>query len=390
MKVLHRGFDTLALSIQANISPDLFTELDDARDRAEEIGTPIPFSYGGADFDIRGYGGNGYRFILQGGPLDVTWFIKKPNARDPWGIRISVGSTFLATQGLGRVRAYIDQTLTELGVKYGSQQVSISRADFCIDVLAPDFELIPDQVVIHSHANRSDHLTLLDDMTSNGKSGRFTSVTAGKMPGRQVIIYDKRREVIDKHKPIWWNIWNANLAREGLPPLDPKDAAQSRVWRIEIRAGKTLLKDRWKIRTWAQLDTLFGDVVAEAFQKIRYCMPSETDSNRARWPSAPIWELAEAEAQGDLTEMRSHLDPDKVKYVHRQEHIRLMMAQVIGNATTLAALEGVQESDLTDYAKALGNRMALTLTDDAERTSAKLEGARARYRFIEDLETANH
>jgi hypothetical protein len=157
MKVLHRGFDTLALSIQANISPDLFAELDDARDRAEEIGIAIPFSYGGADFDIRGYGGNGYRFILQGGPLDVTWFIKKPNARDPWGIRISVGSTFLATQGLGMVRAYIDQTLTEIGVKYGAQQVSISRADFCIDVLAPDFELIPDQVVIHSHANRSGH-----------------------------------------------------------------------------------------------------------------------------------------------------------------------------------------------------------------------------------------
>jgi hypothetical protein len=67
-----------------------------------------------------------------------------------------------------------------------------------------------------------------------------------------------------------------------------------------------------------------------------------------------------------------------------------MMAQVIGNATTLAALEGVKESDLTDYAKGLGNRMALALTDDAERTSAKLEGARARYRFIEDLETAHH
>jgi hypothetical protein len=35
------------------------------------------------------------------------------------------------------------------------------------------------------------------------------------------------------------------------------------------------------------------------------------------WPSAPIWKLAEAEARGDLTEMHSHLDPDKVKYVHR-------------------------------------------------------------------------
>ncbi len=383
MKVIHRGFDTIALSIQANISPELLAELDAARDRAEEACAPVPFSYGGADFDIRGYGGNGYRFILQGGPLDVTWFFKKPNARDPWGIRISVGSTFLATQGLGRVGAYIDQTLSLLGVKYGAHQVSIGRVDFCIDILAPDFELIPDQVVLHSHANRADHLTVADDITSNGKSGRFTSVTAGKMPGRQVIIYDKRREVIDKHKPIWWKIWNTNLARVGLSPLDPKDAAQSRVWRIEIRAGKNLLKDRWQIHTWAQLDALFGDVVAEAFEKIRYCLPSETDTNRARWPIAPIWELAKAEAQDDLTEMRSYMDPDKVKYVHRQEHIRLMMAQVIGNATTLAALDGVQESDLPKYVTGLANRMAMALTDGPERAESKLKAARARYRFIE-------
>jgi hypothetical protein len=76
-------------------------------------------------------------------------------------------------------RAYIDKTLERLGVAYAAHQVSIGRADFCIDILAPDFDLIPDHVVMHSHANRSDHLT------SNGKSGKFTSVTAGKMPGRK-------------------------------------------------------------------------------------------------------------------------------------------------------------------------------------------------------------
>jgi hypothetical protein len=383
MHVIHRGFDTVALSIQANISPDLFAELDAARDRAEVACTAIPFSFGGADFDILGYGGAGYRFILQGGPLEVTWFIKKPNARDPWGIRISIGSVFLATQGLGIARAYIDKTLARLGVKYEAHQVSIGRVDFCIDILAPDFNLIPDHVVMHSHANRSDHLTQPDHLTSNGKSGRFTSVTAGKMPGRQVIIYDKRREVIDKNKPLWWDIWNANLARDGLPLLDPKDATQSRVWRIEVRAGKDLLKDRWKVRTWADLDALFGDIVAEAFQKVRYCDPPPTDTNRARWPNAAIWDMAKAEAQGDLMEMRSYLDPDKVKYVHRQEHQRLIFAQVVGSITTLAALEGVQESDLPDYVTGLADRMATALSDDPERAGMKLEAARARYRFIE-------
>ncbi len=220
MQVVHRGFDTIALSIQANISQELFDLLCTERDRAEEERHPVPFEYGGADFDLLPHGGNGYRFILKGGPLDVTWFFKKPNARNPWGIRVSVGSTLLATQGLGYARSYIDKTLTRLGVRFESHQVSISRADFCVDILAPEFELVPENFVIHSHTNRADYLSAQDDMRSNGKSGQFTSVTVGKMPGRQVIIYDKRREVIDKKKPIWWDIWNANLDRDGLPRLD--------------------------------------------------------------------------------------------------------------------------------------------------------------------------
>lgn len=104
MHIVHCGFDTLALSIEANISQELFALLDAEKEKAEETRAPVPFAYGGADFDLLPYGGNGYRFILKGGPLDVTWFIKKPNARDKWGIRISVGSTFLATQGLDHAR----------------------------------------------------------------------------------------------------------------------------------------------------------------------------------------------------------------------------------------------------------------------------------------------
>lgn len=381
MHIVHRGFDTIALSVQANISADLFKILDAEREKAEEARKPIPFTYGGAEFDVLPHGGNGYRFILKGGPLDVTWFLKKPNARDPWGIRVSVGSTLLATQGLGFARAYIDKTLERLGVSFENHQVSIARVDFCIDILAPDFELTPEHFVIHSHANRGDYLAADDDTRSNGKSGRFTSVTIGTMPGRQVIIYDKRREVIDKHKPIWWDIWNANLERDAKPVLDPTEASTSRIWRIEVRAGKDLLKDRWQVRTWAQLDAMFGDIVAEAFEKIRYCEPSD-DGNRARWPNHEIWDLAAVSSGDDLMEMRSHIDPTQIKYVHRQEHIRLILAQVVGNATTLAALEGIEDIELVDYMEQVGDRLASMVEGDREKAFRKLDEAKERYRFI--------
>ncbi|WP_417278794.1 hypothetical protein [Celeribacter sp.] len=305
MNILHRGFDRLELSIEANIPPELFEYLDPIREEAEDARESRAVSYGGAEFDLLPHGVQGYRFVLQGGPLNVTWFFKKPNARDPWGIRIVVGSLMLATQGLGFVRAYIAKTLERLGVRYGPRQVSIGRTDFCVDILAPEFELTPENFVIHSHTNRADHLTPEDHTRSNGKSGRFTSVTVGKMPGRQVTIYDKRLEVTDKRKPIWWDLWNANHNSEGLPPLDPKDRSESQIWRVEVRAGKRIMKDRWGITTWEDFDAKFGDVIAEAFEKIRYCEP---DTNRARWPNHEIWGLAKVDAETDLTELRSHVD----------------------------------------------------------------------------------
>ncbi|MBD3676962.1 MAG: hypothetical protein HUJ27_01000 [Rhodobacteraceae bacterium] len=381
MIVVHKGFDTITLAIQANIPQELFETLDAEREEAEEAREARPFEYGGADFDLLPYGGNGYRFILKGGPLDAHWFFKKPNSRDPWGIRVTLGSTLLATQGLGHARAYIENTLTRLGVRFAAHQVSIARADFCVDVLAPDLELIPENFVMHSHSNRDEHFSPDEHVRSNGKSGRYTSVTVGKMPGRQVIVYDKRREVIDRHKPIWWDIWNSRLTALGHTPLDPKDPASSRVWRVEIRAAKNLLKDRWQIRQWAEFDNLFGDVIAEALQKVRYCEPDPSDTNRARWPNNPLWDLVGEAANDDLVEMRSYLEPNVIKTIHREEHIRMIFGQALGLVTTLAALEDVGEKDLQTFIEGAGPSMWEAAKDDLGRAYRKLADARARYRL---------
>ena len=382
MQILHKGFDTITLAIKANIPHDLFDFLVAEKELAEAERAPRPISYGGADFDLQPHGGSGYAFLLTGGPMDVRWAFKKPNSKDPWGTRVTVGSTLLATQGLGFVRAHLDKTLTRLGIRYLAEHISLSRVDFCVDVLAPDFDLTPENFVLHSHSNRADHITPDAEMRSNGKSGRFTSVTAGKMPGRQVIIYDKRREVIDRRKLIWWDIWNASRDALGEAPLDPKDRDASQVWRIELRAGKNLLKDRWNIRTWADFDKKFGDLIAETFEKVRYAEPDPSDTNRARWPNHAIWDLVSAVAEDDLQEMRSYLDVDKVKSVHKADHIKLIMTLMIGNATTLAAMEGTTEEDLTDYMIKLGKRLKDDIHTNPSRAANKLSEAKARYRFV--------
>ena len=391
LTVLHRGFDTIALSIQSNIGPELFAFLEAEQERAEQEKRDVLVDYNGVQLHLKGHGGHGYKFIASGGPDGATWFFKKPNSKDKWGIRLSFGSFFLAMHGLGAAKSHCEHVLGRLGVRYKPEDVSIARVDVCVDILAPNFEVIPDHFVMHSATGRRDYVTN-EDYSVNGKSGRVTSVTIGSTRNRQVIVYDKRAEVIAHSKSYWWDIWNDTLRRQicktealyhnALSP-NADDAENNRVWRVEIRAGKDLLKDRWGIRTWEQLFDCFGDLCTEAGELVRYTEPTAGDVNRARWPNHPLWEIACAEINDGLFEMRSGLAPNPMKEVQRAEHINLIYRNVLGCSITLAALNGKSFDELPQSLSDLSEQMKASVKGDPMKTNKQLQDASERYVFIQ-------
>jgi len=392
--VLHRGFDTLALAIKAHIPDDLFSELTEQQKTASDERREVVVIFEGITFQLLPHGGAGYQFILKGGQDGATWFFKKPNAKDKWGVRLSFGSFFMATHGLGAAKAHVDHVMAKLGIRFGPDDVSISRADFCVDVLAPDFVLNPDQFVMHSKTKRRDHIAN-DDMAVYGTSGRVTSVTIGHTKNRQTIVYDKRAEVIAHKKNYWWPIWNHTLRtylEQGTYPkslcnvtlsADPTHVRANRVWRVEFRAGKDLLKDRWGIRTWDQFFDLYGDLCCEAGEVVRYTEPDGSDPNRARWPNHPLWEIVCAEMNDDLTEMRSGADPNPMKEVHREEHIAMLFRNLLGSSITLGALRGVDTDGLGEVFDDLAANMNNEVQADPERAAKQLQDAKDRYVFIQ-------
>lgn len=114
------------------------------------------------------------------------------------------------------------RTLVDIGCMVGEE--SINRMDFAMDFLVPpDFEPKHEQFVDHRRTKMvsryfKEDQDDEDQSTAVHSGGRCESVTIGKMPGRQVIIYDKRREAIDKHKMHWFKIWG----------IDPKDKGKHR------------------------------------------------------------------------------------------------------------------------------------------------------------------
>ncbi|WP_085822592.1 hypothetical protein [Ruegeria meonggei] len=89
---------------------------------------------------------------------------------------------------------------------------------------------------------------------------------------------------------------------------------------------------------------MFGDVIAEALKKIRYCEPDPDDGNRARWSNHEIWNLVAASSEDDLLEMRSHIDATSIKHVHRTDQIWLISAQMAGLGITLAAIGSIRSN----------------------------------------------
>lgn len=378
---IYRGFDGLDVSFRAQIPPRLSDELEAAKGFAQSTHQEVCLNFAGRKMLVSESGARGgYAYRVSTGKRGATWFFKRPNVRDPWGIRVSCGSFMLAELGLGQTRAELYSFMDQLGINVPGGAESISRVDYAVDVLAPNFALNPDQFVMHSNTGRADYIAP-DEMSVHGKSGRVTSVTIGKMPGRQVIVYDKRAEVIAHHKWAWFDIWNANCERIGMPPLDSSNPECSRVWRIELRAGKAQLKDRWNIRTWADLDNRLGDMIAETATAVRHTMFSH-DTNRARWAESELWKQVRLQLDEDLVEMRNFAPPDTIKRVQQDAHLKLLFDQALGLLISRAAIAGVGFHDLTKFAKSEGERLVSELVSRPGHFEKKLEDQTERYSVI--------
>ncbi|MEP3040716.1 MAG: hypothetical protein ABJO97_18765 [Roseibium sp.] len=381
MIIVHKGFDGLDVAFRTNIAKELSDLLVAAKERAIEEHEPQLIEWNGVEMHVQSSGAHGYQFRCDTGLLGATWFIKKPNEKDEWGIRVSCKSLPLAVHGLGRARDDLHAFLDAIAGPITTKDVSIGRVDYAVDILAPQFELCADNFVMHSSSKRAE----FKDIEIHGTSGRTTGVRIGSMPFRQLAVYDKRADIITKRKVEWWKIYNKNLQTIGKLPLEPKDPDQSRVWRFEFRVGKRHLKDKWNLRTWEDLDNLLADVIRKLSEAIRYAQPT-LDSNRSRWPDDPLWAQVKNEIAEDLEEMASGVEPGVIKDIRREEMAALILGQIIGLSATLSVLTDGDDEEQRDLPQRVAREIDMAqrfARTDFERKRSK---AKARYRFIDQID----
>ncbi|WP_420396300.1 hypothetical protein [Nioella sp.] len=381
MTIIHTGFDGIDLALKTTVPIELVEFLEEGKATAQELMSDVWGTYAGLDIQTGQSGKRGgYAVTFRVYEFGATWFAKKPRASDPWGLYVSIGSRELALNGLDRTRQKLNALLVQLGFQLPHDGVSINRVDFAVDILAPGFVLDPDAFVFHSRANRK-AISEFETVETNGHSGRTTSVTIGKMPGRQVIVYDKREEVLKRRKQEWPMIWNANLKAGGLDPLDLSDRTTCQVWRIELRLGKEALRNRKDIRGWGSLHEHLQAEMDQLAQDVTLTVPS-TDSNRSRWCCHPIWSTTQDTVATRLFEHVSTVPPEAVRELDLKEKQLDLLKLIVANSVTLAFLEGLGPDDFEDFTETLPDMIFGYLDQHPRGIKERFRGAATKYSGI--------
>lgn len=340
-RVLHRGWDSLDVAVQGALPGVALAALREAKARAVQAAESVYVELEGVPCHVAETGARGgYAFRIDTGPAGELWTIKDNPDPQQWNIRVSVRAAQLAVDGYAEVKAALYARLKQWGAVVLSE--SVARVDFAVDFEAPEFLLRPDDFVCHSRATVAEHGRMIPragdeaDMAVSYKGRRPSSVTVGKMPGRQVIVYDKRREVLTTGgKSFWFDVWGTT--RDECPP----------VWRVEVRAGKNHLKD-WRITTFADLEERGGDMMNATMQAVRLIRPGGTDSNVTRAALHPLWQQAAAIVADAMADHVCGAERGRIVEGRREELRTMYGQQVIGLATGYAVTAGLSLAEAVD------------------------------------------
>ncbi|MBO6796952.1 hypothetical protein [Maricaulis sp.] len=360
--LLHAGFDNFDLAYNTQIGADLQKVLAVAKVAAMEERRAQPVTFGGHTFMVEGHGGRGgYAYSVDTGELGANWWFKEPRtARDPWGVRASSRALPLAVHGIEHVKQAMDQFLTDLGMTFEEVDRRISRLDYALDFLLPGFSIEPENFVSHARRTKS-----ISGEFSQKQRGTVTNgILIGKMPNAEICIYDKRREVIDKRRPYWWEIWEKRASEAGVAL-----SKDSEIWRFEFRAGRKAIDALLRRRTWEAFTRNPAHIFRKLAFQTRLAEPS-SDTNRARWPNARIWDVCQRELERISLDHDSDVDVSRIIAELKAANLRTLEAQTVGLVLAQAAAYGLNEGDLPTVLKQVGLDVEAAL-------AGKVEGAGA-------------
>lgn len=380
MKILYSGFDAIDFSVKGALPAKTLTQLEQAKAEAEKRQGVVLITTGPGNVPIHVHESGlrgGFTYRISTGPTGEVVGIKNSTDPEQWNFTISIRAASLATKGWQKARQDAWDLITGLGAMVNEH--SVRRIDYAIDIQVPVWDLRLESFVAHPRSTVRPHWGTKEKNAADEfkpqivtKGRKLSTVTIGKMPGRQIIAYDKKTASIEKRELFWFDLWNV-----------PKDTPDLEIMRVELRAGKSELKNKWQIRTFEDVENAIGDVFERLTADIRYLAPQQSDSNVSRQTSDPLWTLVRAHLSQNLFDLRSGLTPDQVREMKREEALRTYQKLILGNAAGLAAALGLSLDEAkTTLPQELAKMCSDAFEDDWEKFPKSILAAHERLHFV--------
>ncbi len=331
MQILRAGVDSLYVAINGTVPVELLAALAAAKAQAAADcrECPIEFANGAIKTMVPATGqAGGYAFVFDTGPLGARFACKETSDKAGWNFFIKPHATAFLTLGFGAVCHKITETFAKLGGIIN--EISLNRIDYAIDIRADAFTLDLARFIAHPRAKVRPRWGVTDAHHPSAvlAGRRLESVTIGKSPGKQVIVYDKTAEVRARQHFHWFEAWCLNA-----------EDRFARVWRVELRLFRNELKRVRRIKGFADLKSGLPPALCSLMQHVRYVAEGETDRNVSRRQEDPIWQLARQHVEtADLLGGIGDLPPDRLVEITLAMKIDCHRKLISGNAAALAAV----------------------------------------------------
>lgn len=360
MQIIHSGFDSIYFSIQGALSPVARKRYERLKDQAIQQKSDHSFHVDGSTnrYRIQGNGKTGgYTHLINTGHVGSVIAFKKSLSRTEHNGFAEISSACLLAHGWENAIAQTLGHVKTLG--FHVVEISLNRADYCMDFLDAPIDIDPRDFIAHSRVKKTAYHEsgrVLDHMQkrSVAQSDHVKSLTLGKMPGRQIIVYDKRAEVIEKRKLYWFDAWG----------VDRADNTRT-VHRVEVRAARDHLR-KYNIRTLDDFKRHIGLVLTDAVRAIRWVRRPATDANVTRSPLHPVWEAVQTHMDNALAPYTAPLTAEVITECMRESKCHEYKQQFTGILGGYLGCTGVVYEEMPNVMQALIGEVSDSLKSEAQ------------------------
>jgi len=273
-KVLRIGIDSLYVSYYGELGSGIDVDLADkkllAQSRNPKLEALAQWPVGSHVFEVsdRGQrvpGQGGFAYVLEDNSFRIC--IASSSSRSLPLAYVKISSELLAHAGPEAAIAELNGIVATLG--QADEIPTVSRVD-----LYADFQT---DVDIESFGRKA-WITRAVGWDAHARHDIYTGVSIGQGGPISARLYNKTEEIKKSKKEYFVELWK----RVGMDPALP-------VWRLEFQAMRELLH-QLGIQSFQGLMREQGGIWAYATHVwLRLAIPQESDSNRARWPTDPLW-----------------------------------------------------------------------------------------------------